>query len=168
MQYFIEIFSRFIYASLYKSGKLCYTVYMSIRTYFQAKRQEKRENAERIKQLQEIGLQFPVFCKVHAVKSPDHQGAIVQSRVGDKLQIVHTPTPDRPFCCTVYSIGLNRVLGFIEDGLAEKLTRAFGQNFYRDGEVEQITGGPPLTYFGCNIRVMDTKYFLEEMTNELH
>ena len=141
---------------------------MNIRSYFQTKNKEKRARADREAQLQKIGLKFPVFCKVHAVKSPDHQGASVQSRVGDKLQIVHTPTPDRPYCCSVYNIGLNRVLGFIEDGLAEKLTRAFGENFYRDGEVEQITGGPPLAYFGCNIRVMDTQYFLEEMTNELY
>ena len=108
---------------------------------------------------------FPVFCKLHAVKSPDHQGAIVQSRVGDKLLIVSTPSDERPCCVSVYSISLNRVLGFIDDALAEKLTRAFGQGFCRDGEVEQITGGPPYKYYGCNIRVMDTQYFIEEMKN---
>ena len=110
-------------------------------------------------------LIFPVFCKLHAVKSPDHQGGIVQSRVGDKLLIVHTPSDDRPFCVSVYSITLNRVLGFIEDTLAEKLTRAFGQNFCRDGEVEQITGGPPYKYYGCNIRVMESQNFIEDMKN---
>ena len=110
-------------------------------------------------------LTFPVFCKLHAVKSPDHQGGIVQSRVGDKLLVVHTPSDDRPFCVSVYSITLNRVLGFIEDMLADKLTRAFGQNFCRDGEVEQITGGPPYKYYGCNIRVMESQNFIEDMKN---
>lgn len=138
---------------------------MSIRTYFQEKRKEKRERAIKLERLKESGLQFPVFCKIHAVKSPDHQGAIAQSRVGDKLQIVHTPTQERPSCTSVYSIGLNRVLGFIEESLAEKLLLAFGQDFCRDGEVEQITGGPPYTYYGCNIRVMDTQDFLEELTD---
>lgn len=106
---------------------------------------------------------FPIFCKVHAVKSPDHQGAIVQSRVGDKLLVVSTPSEDHPYCVSVYSVTLNRVLGFIEEALAEKLTAAFGENFCRDGEVEQITGGPPYRYYGCNIRVMDTQDFIEDM-----
>ena len=136
---------------------------MSIRTYFQEKRKAKRERAERKTQCAQNNLPFPLFCKVHAVKSPDHQGAIAQSRVGDKLQIVHTPTAERPFCVTVYNITLNRVLGFVEADLAEKLTRAFGQDFCRDGEVEQITGGPPYKYYGCNIRVMDTQDFWEDM-----
>ena len=109
------------------------------------------------------GLDFPIFCKVYAVKSPDHQGGITQSRVGDKLLLVHTPTNERPYCTSVYNIELNRVLGFIEETLAEKLLCAFGENFCRDGEVEQITGGPPYKYYGCNIRVMDTQNFIEDM-----
>ena len=109
------------------------------------------------------GLTFPLFCKLHAVKSPDHQGGIAQSRVGDKLLIVHTPTDERPFCTSVYNVELNRVLGFIETELAEKLYQVFGENFCRDGEVEQITGGPPYQYYGCNIRVMDTQDYIEEM-----
>lgn len=109
------------------------------------------------------GLEFPLFCKAHAVKSPDHQGAIAQSRVGDHLLIVHTPTEERPCCVCVYSIPLNRVLGYLEEGLSEKLVTAFGEGFCRDGEVEQITGGAPYKYLGCNLRLMDTAYFLEDM-----
>ena len=106
---------------------------------------------------------FPVFCNLHAVKSPDHQGGIAQSRAGDKLLIVHTPTAERPTCVSVYNITLNRVLGFIGEELAETLVRAFGNNFCRDGEVERITGGPPYKYYGCNIRVMDSQNFIEDM-----
>ncbi len=124
-----------------------------------------RKPKPKVSSTDKSAISFPVFCKLHAVKSPDHQGAIVQSRVGDKLLVVHTPTEERPFCVSVYSVTLNRVLGFVEDALAEKLTRAFGQSFCRDGEVEQITGGPPYKYYGCNIRVMDTQYFIEEMKN---
>ena len=113
--------------------------------------------------VKQTGLTFPIFCKLHAVKSLDHQGGIAQSRAGDKLLIVHTPTDERPFCTSVYSVELNRVLGFIEDKLAEKLFHAFGENFCRDGEVEQITGGPPYKYYGCNIRVMDTNDYIEDM-----
>jgi hypothetical protein len=108
-------------------------------------------------------LHFPIFCKLHAVQSPDHQGGIVQSRAGDKLLIVHTPTEERPSCVSVYSISLHRVLGFVEENLAKRLTHVFGEGFCRDAEVEQITGGPPYQYYGCNIRIMDTKYFVEDI-----
>ncbi|MBE7080774.1 MAG: hypothetical protein E7371_06015 [Clostridiales bacterium] len=127
---------------------------MGIFTFFKQRKTERAQATE---------LTFPLFCKVHAVKSSDHQGGIAQSRVGDKLLIVHTPTDERPFRAAVYSVELNRVLGFIEEELSEKLFRAFGGNFCRDGEVEQITGGPPYKYYGCNIRVMDTQDYVEEM-----
>ena len=120
-------------------------------------KKRKTENSK------ESGLHFPLFCKLHAVKSLDHQGGIAQSRIGDKLLIVHTPTDERPFRASVYSVELNRVLGFIEDALAEELFHAFGENFCCDGEVEQIVGGPPYKYYGCNIRVMDSKNYIEEM-----
>ena len=113
--------------------------------------------------MKQTELTFPIFCKLHAVKSPDHQGGIAQSRAGDKLLIVHTPTDERPSCTSVYSLPLNRVLGFIEEELADKFLQAFGENFCRDGEVEQITGGPPYKYYGCNIRVMDTQDYIEDL-----
>ena len=140
---------------------------MNIFTYLHEKRKKKEGSKTHGDQLKNLGLTFPLFCKVHAVKSPDHQGAIAQSRVGDHLLIVHTPSEDRPSCVSVYNVSLNRVLGYIEEGLSEKLVTAFGDNFCRDGEVEQITGGAPYKYLGCNVRLMDTQDFLEEM-NELH
>ena len=136
---------------------------MNIFTYFKSKRAMKARETLYNERLNELGLSFPLFCKVHAVKSADHQGAIAQSRVGDKLLIVHTPTNERPDCMSVYNISLNRVLGFLDEGLSARLVTAFGQEFVRDGEVEQITGGAPYKYFGCNLRLMDTQDFIEEL-----
>ena len=136
---------------------------MNIFTYLQAKRREKARETLYSERLNELGLSFPLFCKVHAVKSADHQGAIAQSRVGDRLLIVHTPTANRPDCVCVYNISLNRVLGFLDEGLSGRLVSAFGKEFVRDGEVEQITGGAPYKYLGCNLRLMDTQDFFEEM-----
>ena len=136
---------------------------MNIFTRIHEKRKKIAQSEQYATTLQQLGLAFPLFCKVHAVKSPDHQGALAQSRVGDHLLIVHTPTEERASCVSVYSVSLNRVLGYIDEELSEKLVSAFGDNFCRDGEVEQITGGAPYKYFGCNLRLMDTQDFLEEM-----
>lgn len=84
------------------------------------------------------------------------------------MQIVHTPSDARPFSVCVYSVPLNRVLGYIEDELAEKLVYAFGRGFCRDGEIEQITGGAPYKYRGCNIRLLETQYFMEEHEDFSH
>ena len=143
--------------------KVWYNAHMNILKYLQEKRKDKTKAKAYENELDRLGLIFPLFCKVHAVKSPDHQGAIAQSRVGDHLLIVHTPTEDHPFCTSVYSITLNRVLGFIDEDLAEKLIFAFGTEFCRDGEVEQITGGAPYKYLGCNLRLLDTQDFMEEL-----
>ena len=136
---------------------------MNIFTYLQKKRKKKDEANAYEDVLKRLGLSFPLFCKVHAVKSPDHQGAIAQSRAGDRLLIVHTPTEARPDCVCVYSLSLNRVLGYIDEELSTKLVAAFGKEFCRDGEVEQITGGAPYKYFGCNLRLMDSQDFLQEI-----
>ena len=136
---------------------------MNIFAYLQEKRKKKEAAHVYEDCLKRLGLSFPLFCKVHAVKSPDHQGSIAQSRIGDHLLIVHTPTEERPDCVCVYSVPLNRVLGYIDEGLSTKLVAAFGQEFCRDGEVEKITGGEPYKYFGCNLRVMDSQDFIEEM-----
>ena len=138
---------------------------MNIFAYLQANKRAKQQARAYEKRLNEVGLRFPLFCKLHAVTSPDHQGAIAQSRTGDHLLIVHTPTDERPDCVCAYSVSLNRVLGFLDEGLSQNLTYAFGKEFCRDGEVEQITGGAPYPYFGCNIRLMDSQDFLEEMEN---
>ena len=132
------------------------------------KRQIKKEEKAYTRRLSESGLSFPVFCKLHAVTSLSHQGAIAQSREGDDLQIVHTPTDGFLTRVSVYSISLNRTLGFLEDSLSEKLIFLFGHGFCRDGEIEKITGGPPHPYFGCNIRILDTKEFLNEYEDFSH
>ena len=141
---------------------------MNIWTYFREKRRERREEKEYRSRLRQTRLRFPIFCKLHGVRSPDHQGAIAQSRVGDHLQIVHTPSDVRLFSVCVYSIPLNRVLGYIEDELEEKLVYAFGHGFCRYGEIEKITGGAPYKYRGCNIRLMETQYFMEEQEDFSH
>lgn len=141
---------------------------MNIFTYLQEKRKQKQAEKAYEARLKQTNLRFPIFCKIHGVKSADYQGAIAQSRVGDHLQIVHAPSDIRPFCTYVYSIPLNRVMGYLEEALSEKLVYAFGRGFCRDCEVEQITGGPPYKYYGCNIRLMDSQEFLEDMEDFSH
>lgn len=109
------------------------------------------------------GLSFPVFCKVHGVKAPDRQGALVQSRNGDPLQIVHVPTKEYPFNVYVYSITLNRVLGYLDERSAEQFVYLFKNGFCKDAVLEQITGGPPTyPYYGCNIRVLESSVLVTE------
>lgn len=109
---------------------------------------------------QRLRLSFPVYCKIHGVKKPDYQGAIVQSRTGDKLQIVHVPLPQYPYNVYVYSATLNRVMGYLQEDLAEKLIELFGKRFCRDAVVENITGGGEYAYRGCNIRILETCVFM--------
>ena len=142
---------------------------MNILSYFHAQLNEKKVRRAYKQRLQKLRLQFPIFCKVHAVKSADHQGALAQSRAGDGLQLVHVPTEAYPFGVCVYSIPLNRLLGFLDAKLSEKLVYAFGEGFCRDGEIEEITGGPPYKYYGCNLRVLDTQELLNgEDLQHLH
>lgn len=141
---------------------------MNIWTYIKEKKQERKEAKAFAKRLKASGLHFPILCKLHGVTSPTHQGAIAQSRASDELQIVHTPTPEFPDRVSVYSISLNRTLGFLEDTLSKKLIFAFGAGFCRDGEVKAVTGGAPHPYFGCNIRILDTKEFLQDCEDFSH
>ena len=152
----------FVILSLYKTVKVCYTVHMSIFTYFKEKRARKEEQALYFARIKQMGLRFPLFCKIHGVKAPDRQGALAQSREGDLLQLVHAPLDLYPNQVYVYSIPLNRVIGYLEEELSEKLVFAFGHGFCRDGEVEQILGGPPYKYFGCKIRIMETQEYMQE------
>ena len=115
------------------------------------------------RRLRKCGLSFPVFCKLHGVKSPDRQGALAQSRSGDPLQIVHAPTKEYPFNVYVYSITLNRVLGYLDERTAEQFVYLFKKGFCKDAVIEQITGGPPAyPYFGCNIRVMESSVLITD------
>ena len=109
------------------------------------------------RRLKRCGLSFPVHTKIHGVKAADRQGALAQSRSGDNLQIVHVPLPDYPFNVYVYSITLNRVLGYLDSTLAEQLVYLFKKDFCRDAALETISGGPPkYTYFGASIRIYET------------
>lgn len=103
-----------------------------------------------------LKLQFPLFCKVKGVKNPAYQGALAQSQNGDKLQLVHLPSERYPFDTFVYSVNLNRVLGYLEKDLAEKLVKLFGENFCRDGVIYRVIGGGNYKYFGCQILIFET------------
>jgi hypothetical protein len=81
------------------------------------------------RRLKKCGLSFPVFCKLRGVKPPDRQGALVQSRSGDPLQIVHAPTTEYPFNVYVYSITLNRVLGYLDEHISEQFVYLFKNGF---------------------------------------
>ena len=138
---------------------MCYNEHMKTCTTFK----EKLKNFFFQRKLDWYGLQFPLYCKAHGVKRAERQGAIAQSRTGDKLQIVHVPKKDFPFNVYVYSISLNRVLGYLDNTLSKKLVRVFGKKFCRDAVVENITGGAPMYEFmGCNLQILSTMEFMKE------
>ena len=109
-----------------------------------------------------VGLSFPLYCKIHGVSKPAYQGAIVQSRQGDTLQIVHRAMDDCPYAVFVYSKSINRVLGFLDEYLSKKLIKLFGKDFCRDAEIENITGGGAYPYYGCNIRILESMTYMED------
>lgn len=103
-------------------------------------------------------LQFPVYCKLHGVKKPNRQGALAQSHAEDGLQIVHVPLKDYPNNVYAYSIPLNRVLGYLDEALAKDLILELGEGFCVDGRIRTLLGGPPkYKYYGCAIRIHNTK-----------
>ena len=110
-----------------------------------------------------LKLSFPIPCKAHGVKNADRQGAIAQSKSGDKLQLVHLPKENYPNNVYVYSIPLNRILGYLDEGLSQKLVKLFGKEFCIDGTIEKITGENHAIR-GCNLRVFDTR----EMMSNVH
>ena len=134
---------------------------MGLRAYFKTKFFARR--------LKKSGLSFPIRTKINGVSSPDRQGALVQSAKGDDLQIVHTPLKKYPHNTYIYSISLNRVLGYLDKELSQKLQYLFGDGFCLDGEIREILGGPPdYDYFGCNILVYDTKELLNDLDDFSH
>lgn len=102
-----------------------------------------------------LEIAFPIACKVHGVKRAANQGAIVQSKSGDKLQLVHVPKERFPYNVYVYSIPLNRVLGYLDERLSQKLVKLFRKGFCIDGAIEKITGENHAVR-GCNLRIFDT------------
>jgi hypothetical protein len=115
-----------------------------------------------------LKLRFPLFCRVKGVKKSAHQGALAQSASGDRLQLVHVPSEEYPFQVFVYSVTLNRVLGYLERELSKKLVRLFKKNFCRDGVIYRVVGGGNYQYFGCQILIfesMDMMSHVEEFSS---
>lgn len=108
------------------------------------------------KKCKKLNFTFPIACKVHGVKNADSQGAIAQSKSGDKLQLVHVPKENFPYNVYVYSIPLNRVLGYLDERLSQKLVKLFRKGFCIDGEIVKITG-ENYAVRGCNLRIFDTR-----------
>ena len=134
---------------------------MGLRAYFKTKFFARR--------LKKSGLAFPIRTKINGVASPDRQGALAQSMQGDDLQIVHTPLTKYPHNTYVYSISLNRVLGYLEKDLSKKLLYVFKHGFCLDGEIRKRLGGPPeYDYFGCDIYIYETKDLLNDVDDFSH
>lgn len=133
---------------------------MSILAYIKTLQFERR--------LKKSGLRFPFKTKLHGLKNKERQGGLAQSAPMDELQLVHTPLPDYPHNVYAYSIPLNRVLGYLEEGLSLKLLYVFGENFCLDGEIHKLTGGAPLKYYGCEIYIFDTTEFLKDEDDFSH
>ena len=111
------------------------------------------------------GLTFPLYCKIHGVKHNHYQGALAQSQAQDKLQIVHTPTQKYPYNVYVYSVTLNRVLGYLHKDLSKKLVKVFGKGFCRDALIKNLTGGRAVgyKYLGCNIQILESmRHMIDE------
>ena len=133
---------------------------MSIRAYF--------KNLFYKRRLKKSGLRFPVATKLRGVSAQDLQGALIQSQPLDELQIVHCPSAEFPFGVAVYSIPLNRLLGYLDEELSKKLVYAFGKGFCRDGEIIKRTGGKNGEYYGCNIRIFESMEFMNEYEDFSH
>ena len=134
---------------------------MGLRAYFKNKLFARR--------LKKSGLTIPIVCKLNGVTSSDRQGALAQSAQGDALQIVHTPLKKYPHNAYVYSISLNRVLGYLDKDLSQKLQYVFGEGFCLDGEIRKMLGGAPeYKYFGCSIYIYDTKELMRDVDDFSH
>ena len=133
------------------------SIWTKIKTKWDAWRLQQR--------LKRLELYLPLYCKVHGVATPERQGALAQTRAGDRLQIVHVPLPDYPNNIYVYSIPLNRVLGYLQGELAKKLVKAFGENLCLDGVVENTTGGKPGEFIGCNLCIFPSMRYMEDEVN---
>ncbi len=143
--------------------QICYNVRMGMFAYF--KRKIKQRAYERKKR--KYGLSFPLYCKAHGVKRAEYQGAIAQSRAGDKLQLIHRPENDYPYNVYIYSVELNRILGYLHETLAYKLVSVFGEEFCRDAVVKEITGGGEYKYRGCNIEIFQTMEYMKDSQADL-
>ncbi len=117
-----------------------------------------------------LGLRFPLYCKIHGVKRAYYQGALLQSRETDALQIVHSPVQNYPYNIYVYSVTLNCILGYLHQDLSKKLVQLFGKGFCRDAFIENITGGAEVgyKYLGCNIRIVESMQNMQDTHDFSH
>ena len=106
---------------------------------------------------------FPLLCLVRGNKA---QSLLAQSRTGDELQIVHTPTAEYPKTVFVYSIPLNGILGYLEFSVCEKLLFALGANFCVDGKIEELREENGAFYF--TVRVFPTSKKMANLDDFSH
>ncbi len=119
--------------------------------------------------LKKSGLIFPIRCKAHGVTAPDRQGALAQSRMGDRLQLVHYAVKGYPFNVYIYNVELNRILGYLDKTLAEKLVYVFGKGLCLDGKIIKMTGGyASAHYIGCNLEIYDTSSLMADCEDFTH
>ena len=142
---------------------MCYNVDMHLFTRLK----NKIKSYLYLRKCQKLVLYFPILCKVHGVKFSDRQGAIAQSHAGDKLQLVHVPKDVHPFNVYVYSIPLNRILGYLEAGLSKKLVKLFKKDFCIDGAIDKITGESH-SVLGCNLHIFDTRTMMSNVHDFSH
>lgn len=114
------------------------------------------------------GISLPLTTTVYGVSNLSSQGALAQSRVDDHLQIVHTPTDKHAHNVYVYSINLNRLLGYIDRDLAKGLVAVFGNGFCLDAKIDEIVGSDAETDpFGVQILILPTTTFMLPYLDDL-
>lgn len=118
---------------------------------------------KRKRRMQRQNEKFPLVRRLYGVKNS--QGALVQSRAGDDLQIVHAPLPNYPKNVFVYSIPLNLVLGYLDESTSEKLLFSLGANFCVDGEIESVYQEEPFT---CILRIFPTSERMKGVEDFTH
>ena len=114
------------------------------------------------------GLSLP--CE-RTIKSPktalEWQGALAQSHEGDKLQIVHTPLEQHPHNAYVYSIELNRILGYLPKDFACDLLYVFGDGYCLDAELLEVYSGKEQPFF-ARVKIYATAKFMKPYLHQLH
>lgn len=113
-----------------------------------------------------VGLKMPLTTPLYGFKYPDFQGAILQSQTGDEVQIVHLKSKERPYDVLVYSIELNRILGYVDYSLAKSLVAVFKNGFCLDGKItDKYVYDANFT--ACEITVYPTTTYMEPHLQDL-
>ena len=157
--FFFPVFFEFFLCPLYRKKKICYTFRMGIRAFFKNLFYQRR--------LRKSGLHFPLIREVRGERFADFQGALFQSAEKDALQIVHTPNQLYPHSVYVYSITLNRLIGYLDKDTSTALIGLFGKNFCRDGRIYRITGGKEKNY-RCRIYIHESCQLMAHVQDFSH